>query len=224
MAKVEEIDSFYSSHYREIMGTGLISKVWAAIHKQMEKPFKGGSFPNILEIGAGNGEHIPFVSCDYEKYFATDIRIDNLANIAKSDPRIRVEIQDAHQLNLPSDSFDRIIVTCLLAHLERPEEAITELRRLVKKGNGFVTIYLPCEPGLFLRLVRYFSTHWKARRRGVSEISRLHYLEHRNYFLALDNLVKHEFRGAKIKSRFYPFFLLTWNSNLYRIYQISNVL
>ena len=221
MTKVDEVDAFYSAHYKEIMGTGLISKVWALIHRQMERPYSGEHYAKILEIGAGNGEHIPFVRCDFENYVATDIRIDNLVNISKDDSRITVEVQDAQKLSFPDDTFDRVIITCLLAHLDRPEEAISEVHRVLKKNHGYVTIYLPCEPGIFLRFTRTLSTHFKARLRGVSDISRLHFLEHRNYYLALDNLIGHEFEQFQIKKRYYPFPFLTWNSNLYRIYQIS---
>lgn len=224
MDKKNAIDSFYELHYRSIMGTGLVALFWAIIHKQMERPFQKGEFARILEIGAGNGEHIPFVKCGYQSYLATDLRIENLLNIEGIDSRVEVSVQDAEQLKLPEDTFDRVIVTCLLAHLDRPEVAISEIRRVVKKKTGFVTIYLPCEPGIFLRMVRNLSTHLKARRRGVENISSLHYLEHRNYFLALDHLIKLEFSDSQIKMKYRPFPFLTWNSNLYRIYQISKVL
>jgi phosphatidylethanolamine/phosphatidyl-N-methylethanolamine N-methyltransferase len=221
--KIKDVDAFYSDHYREIMGTGIISRVWGIIHSQMERPFSGGSYPNILEIGAGNGEHIPFVACNYESYLATDIRIENLSNIQKIESRVKLQVEDAQKLTLQDDSFDRVIVTCLLAHLDKPEEAVAELHRVVRKHSGYVTIYLPCEPGIFLRLIRNFSTHLKARKRGVEDISRIHYLEHRNYYLALDSLITNEFNGSRIKKRFYPFRYLSWNLNLYRIYQISNI-
>lgn len=223
MSKENEIDAFYNSHYQEIMGTGIISKVWSIIHTQMEKPFQNKYFQNILEIGAGNGEHIPYVTCQFSKYFATDIRIDNLSNIKQVRSGVDVLVQDAQKLTFSESYFDRIIVTCLLAHLDKPEEAISELHRVVKKESGYISIYLPCEPGMLLRFVRLLSTHLKARRRGVSNISRLHYLEHRNYFLALDNLISNEFKTAKVKKRYYPFPFLSWNFNLYKIYQISNV-
>lgn len=223
MSKEQEIDSFYSSHYREIMGSGLIAKVWALIHRQMERPFKNGRYEKILELGAGNGEHIPFVNCDFVEYVASDLRIENLANINNLESRIRVDVQDAQKLTLSDSDYDRVIVTCLLVHLDRPEEAISEIRRVIKKETGIVTIYLPCEPGVFLRLVRTFTTHLKARGRGVNDISRLHYLEHRNYYLAIDNLIMHEFKKSKVRKRYYPFPFLSWNFNLYRIYQISEV-
>jgi phosphatidylethanolamine/phosphatidyl-N-methylethanolamine N-methyltransferase len=223
MSKDSEVDAFYKAHYKEIMGTGLISRVWASIHRQMERPFEGKFFSKILELGAGNGEHIPFIGCDFENYTATDIRIDNLINITRDDSRITVEVQDAHKLNFADNTFDRVIITCLLAHLDRPEEAISEVRRVLKREGSHVTIYLPCEPGILLRFTRSLSTHLKARKRGVSDISRLHFLEHRNYYLALDNLISYEFEMFKIKKRYYPFPFLTWNSNLYRIYQISTI-
>ena len=223
MSKEQDVDSFYNSHYREIMGSGIISRVWATIHQQMERPFRGGYYERILEIGAGNGEHIPFVKCGYLQYVASDLRIDNLSNIQQEGSKIRVEVQDAQKLSLPDNDYDRVVVTCLLVHLDRPEDAVSEVHRVVKKSTGFVTIYLPCEPGIFLRLIRSLTTHLKARRRGVRDISRLHYLEHRNYYLAVNDLIMHEFRNSIVKKRYYPFPFLSWNFNLYKIYQISDV-
>jgi len=219
--KDHQISEFYRDYYQNLMGTGLISKIWSRIHSRMESPFRGGYFPKILEVGAGNGEHIAFVSCKFDEYLATDLRIENLKNISSSLKNVNTEVQNIESLNLDSNHFDRVIVTCLLVHLEKPEVAIAELYRVVKKSNGFVTIYLPCEPGMFLRLVRSVSTHLKARRLGVKNIRELHFLEHRNYFLAIDSLVRVGFEGNVIKSRYYPFRFLSWNFNLYKIYQIK---
>jgi ubiquinone/menaquinone biosynthesis C-methylase UbiE len=221
--KREIIDQFYNIHYRNIMGTGAVSKAWAQIHKQMEKPFVGGNFDSILEIGAGNGEHLRFVKGDFKAYYATDLRIDNLINISKSDARIKIEVQNAESLNYDADKFDRIIVTCLLVHLDNPEKALMEMKRVLNKNRGVITIYLPCEPGFVLRLFRKFTTHRKAKSLGVDNITLLHFLEHRNYFIAIDFLIRNEFEGFKIKSRFLPFHILGWNFNLYKIYQISTL-
>ena len=219
--KKKIVDDFYNAHYKKIMGTGAISRVWAHIHKQMERPFLYGEFDKILELGAGNGEHIDFVKGKFEAYYATDLRVDNLVNIPKSDARIKIEVQNAESLTYEADMFDRIIVTCLLVHLDNPETALKEMRRVINKDRGFISIYLPCEPGLMLRFFRKFTTHRKAKSLGVSNIALLHFLEHRNYFLAIDYLIRNEFAGFKIKSRFLPFYIFGWNFNLYKIYQIS---
>lgn len=203
------------------MGTGLISNYWALIHKQMEKPFLNKNLSQILEIGAGNGEHLNYVAKNFDKYTATDLRINNLKSIATDSTNIVTSVQNAEDLSFDSDSFDRVIVTCLLVHLDKPEKAISEMKRVVKKNGGYVTIYLPCEPGIFLRFIRKYSTHRKAKRLGIGDIKRLHYLEHRNYYLAIDDLIVNSFENSYIQSKFYPFPFLTWNFNLYKIYQIS---
>jgi ubiquinone/menaquinone biosynthesis C-methylase UbiE len=219
--KVEFIDAFYDDHYQKLMGTGLISNYWALIHKQMEKPFLKKNLSQILEIGAGNGEHLNYVARNFEKYTATDLRLNNLRSIATVGTSIVTSVQNAENLKFDNESFDRVIVTCLLVHLDKPEKAIAEMKRVVKKNGGYVTVYLPCEPGIFLRLVRKYSTHRKAKKLGISNIQRLHYLEHRNYYLAVDNLIVNTFEKSQIQSRFYPFPFLTWNFNLYKIYQVS---
>lgn len=221
MNKDSAIDEFYRDHYRDIMGTGFISKLWAKIHMQMEKPFSKKYFSRILEVGAGNGEHLSFVQCQFGEYVATDIRIENLKNIPSKFKNVKVTVQNVESLDFEDGSFNRIIVTCLLVHLEKPELAVSELKRVVSKSEGFVTIYLPCEPGIFLRAARSFTTHLKARSLGVQNIRELHYLEHRNYYLAVDSLIRSEFDEYSIKAKYYPFGFLSWNFNLYKIYQIK---
>ena len=45
----------------------------------MEQPFKPSmNFEVVLEVGAGNGEHLPYVKHNFKKYFMTDIRLENL--------------------------------------------------------------------------------------------------------------------------------------------------
>lgn len=212
-------NEFYEKHYVELMGTGFVRKVWQKIHRLMEKPFQSNNGKRILEIGAGSGEHFSHVREDFSEYHLTDIRTSKLEGKFSLE-NVLVSKQDASQLSFGDCRFERVIVTCVLAHLENPLSALREIRRVTANG-GCISIYVPCEPGIILRCARKFSTRRKARAMGINEIETLHLLEHRNYFLALDGFVKYVFRDDDITSRFYPLFFLGWNSNLFKIYHIT---
>lgn len=219
----EEQDSFYSNHYSLMMNTGVIYRFWGLIHHLMERPFKNISEGRVLEIGAGNGEHIRAISGNIASYYATDIRVDSLKKNLSDFDNVIVETQDVMNLSYDDNFFDRVIVTCVLVHLDNPVIALEEINRVVKPG-GYISIYLPCEPGMVLRFIRKFSTQAKASRIGVTDIKYLHFLEHKTYFLAVDYYLKRIFGAGKISSRYFPFPFLSWNFNLFKLYTIRKII
>jgi ubiquinone/menaquinone biosynthesis C-methylase UbiE len=116
--------------------------------------------------------------------------------------------------------FDRVVVTCLLVHLENPEKCLLELRRVCKPG-GVITIYLPCEPGLFLRLVRKFTTELKTQRVSQLDPKLIHFLEHRTSHESIVYFSKKIFGDKKMSKDYWPFKLISWNLNLFAIFQVS---
>jgi SAM-dependent methyltransferase len=213
-------NEFYEKYYGNLMGTGLIARFWRRIHNQMEKPFIKGFYSQILEVGAGNGEHLGSVTCDYDNYVCTDLRIENLQKADILNKKVLLRAEDVCKLSFPDSTFDRVVMTCVLSHLNEPLLALSEMRRVVKDG-GYVSIYLPCEPGLLLRVIRKISTRAKAKKMGIENIEFLHFIEHRNYFIALDYFLRRTFVGDQVNRRHYPFRLLSWNSNLYALYNVK---
>jgi ubiquinone/menaquinone biosynthesis C-methylase UbiE len=130
---------FYSQFYKSVIfGKGLGPWSVRKTHQSMEKAYSGCFFEKVLEIGGGIGEHLNFVLHDYEKYFLTDINLPVLEDGRKDDPRVICEVQNAED-----DSFDRIIVTCLLHHVDKPEIVMKEIQRVLKPGgscNSFFTL------------------------------------------------------------------------------------
>lgn len=215
-------DEFYQNFYAQMMGTGVIANQWKRIHGQMEKPWNNSTFKTILEIGAGNGEHLSSVNCSFGKYIASDLRVKILqkSKIAQ-EKNVVIAKENALKLSFTDSTIDRVVVTCVLVHLPEPERALQEIRRVLKKNGGIATIYLPCEPGIFLRSVRKFTTHLKAHRMGIESITYLHFQEHRTYYLAVDHFISKIFGSDKVKRKYFPFRFLSWNWNLYAIYQIE---
>jgi ubiquinone/menaquinone biosynthesis C-methylase UbiE len=185
----------------------------------MEKDFADKKFKAILELGAGKGQHLHFLKCEYEEYLQTDIRSPNSINI-NSESKATWLIADAENLSaFENGQFDRTIATCPIAHLQNPKKALNEWRRVTSKCAGVVSIYVPCEPSLLLRLAQRLSTRRKATRLGI-DYSSVHYQEHRNHYFFLRALIFDIFREDEIKIIGFPTRFLPFDLKLYEIYQI----
>jgi|694.fasta_scaffold105761_2 ubiquinone/menaquinone biosynthesis C-methylase UbiE len=107
-------------------------------HRQLSKFGNASvtSVERILEIGAGRGEYYRFVTNDFSEYLMTDISDwgrSEIEVLAETDCRIKFEVQDMQNLTFEDESFDRVIVSCVLAHVDEPYVALSEVKRITKK-------------------------------------------------------------------------------------------
>ncbi len=212
---------FYSKFYKSVIfGKGLGPWSIRKTHQSMEKAYSGSFFAKVLEIGGGVGEHLNFVLHDYEKYFLTDISLPVLEDGWKDDPRVVCEVQNAEDLTYKDDSFDRIIVTCLLHHVDKPEIVMKEIQRVLKPG-GIATVFLPCDPGLLVRFLRASTTARGAKRSGFQGYGLMISREHRNHFSSLVQMAKYNFKDGNLRITYHPFRFPSWNANGYAILQFS---
>jgi phosphatidylethanolamine/phosphatidyl-N-methylethanolamine N-methyltransferase len=218
---IEKLDKYYNCSYENICNTGVIGFVSNIIHILIERGRIKGSKKRvkdlknlrIIEVGAGHGQHRPYVK-NYREYIETDLRPENL-------PPNKYSGLSINCTNLPfqESEFDRLIATCLLVHLPNPEEALKEWKRVVK-SNGVISIYVPCEPGILLRLAQRLIIRRKQKKLNP-EAKLVHYLDHRSYYLALKFFIFSEFGEKNVQNTRYPFNFLTWNFNLFSIMTIN---
>jgi phosphatidylethanolamine/phosphatidyl-N-methylethanolamine N-methyltransferase len=188
----------------------------------MERDFRNHKYENILEVGAGQGQHFEYVKCEFGSYTQTDVRDFSMDSTKRSD---KVSFMQADAQNLTQfheDQFDRLIATCVLAHLPDPEKALNEWRRVTSKDSGIITIYLPCEPSILLRTAQMLSTKRKTRKLGIN-YDLMHYREHRNYYFFLRALLLDIFCNDRIRVVGFPSKFLPFDFNLYMVYQIELV-
>jgi phosphatidylethanolamine/phosphatidyl-N-methylethanolamine N-methyltransferase len=218
------IQIYYQNFYSKMMGhesKGFLSLLWRYPHQVMEKSFKSNAGKRILELGFGEGEHFSFVATDFADYLATDIDAKRLELFRpKLIANTRLMQCDAMSLPYPDQSFDRVIATCLIAHLNDPEFALTEWRRVLKKG-GELTMYVPCEPGISLRLFRRLFSAPKAKRLGFEGFNLYIARDHVNDAFRVLNLAAEVFREDTFKRIFRPLGIRSWYLNLFCVVHVT---
>ena len=202
---------WYSEIYQSL-SCGTESGILARIaHNAIERDtFRNSSetCKKILEVGGGDGIHLRFVQSEFDEYVLTDYDDDQLklASInLDSDPRnIRFQNENAQSLSFSNDSFDRLVATCVLLHLDDPEGAISEWRRVVRNG-GNLSIYYPHEPELLTRVARRILLGRKASKLGFHGFDLLMAREHKNSAWRIEQFLKFVFMNDTIKIKRWPF-------------------
>ncbi len=213
-------ETFYATIY-DWMPCGDVYGLARYAHKAMEAPYQeSDKYSDVIEVGAGTGNHLGFVRHAFMRYALTDLREGSVETAKAShndDPRVTCSVADAQDLHYSDRSFDRLIASCLLIHLPHPEKALTEWRRVVRT-NGVVTIYVPNE-STFLHLVRRLTTARAANRLGYRGYDLMLAREHINRSQALDLLIQHNFRKDCLTRSGWPFHSSPAAARLFTVYQ-----
>jgi ubiquinone/menaquinone biosynthesis C-methylase UbiE len=219
---------YYEKFFDKIVNRGFNGYLYAFTHKKLEliprlpNGKKRTVSLNILEVGGGSGQHAEFVKNSFEMYTITDINKLLLPKNTRKSRSLKINylVADIQDLQFDDETFDRVIVTCLLHHLENVEKALSEILRVTKK-TGLLSIYVSCDPGLLNRLARMFLVIPKAKKIGFLEYRLMIAREHRNHFTSIETMIKHVFRGQNIQQKFYPFAIRSWNFNAFCVFQIQ---
>lgn len=170
-------------------------------HRLAEKAFSDQvHFDRVLEVGAGTGEHLPFVFHTFNEYILTDfdpktLEVAREKLVGRHDGRVKFEVQTGNNLTYPNNTFDRLVVTHVLEHIYQPHLALKEWHRVLKHG-GVLTILIPTDPGLAWRLGRHFGPRKRAIMQGIA----YDYVMAREHVNSCHNLVailRHHFSEAK---------------------------
>ena len=207
------------SIYRKLVGKSLRGAYHSFSHAALEKGLKNSIFEKILEVGAGEGEHVRHVSANFTQYILTDIN-EPLEEIQFNLPNVHFKKANVEELEFSNNEFDRVITTCVLHHLNKPLNALNEIRRVTKQ-NGVISILLPSDPGLIFRIIRKITADRYLKKQGVVSIKFLRATEHRNHVQSLDGMIMHVFQEDSITKRSYPIRRFSWNFSLFTIYQIK---
>jgi phosphatidylethanolamine/phosphatidyl-N-methylethanolamine N-methyltransferase len=218
---MDPVKDFYENYYSQVFSKNGLSSLFNSLtHKALELGVKNHKkVGEILEIGAGKGEHYKFVKQEFENYSMLDLfsrpkDFDEFLNANW----IQADICDT---NLDLQSYDRILLMCVLHHLSDPVSAIQNIKKFLKPG-GTVSIFLPSDPGMLNRLNRKLFVTPSARKLGFCDYELVNAREHRNHYWALKKELEFQFEGYKISRKYYPFGLQAGNLSLFSIWTIQS--
>ena len=207
---------FMNESYAKVVDLGAVGFVKKIVHRMLER---GHETPveTLLELGAGQGQHLNFVRQPFSHYIQSDWILREELEQRPGVENLRLNAEDLSVIE--SNSVDRIIATCLLTHLDNPERALQEWRRVVKVG-GWLSIWVPCEMGMLLRVSQNLTTKRKIEKYGF-DYEWMCRLDHRNHFPMMRALIKQVFAQDTVKFSALPLKKLPWDLQLLRIYQIQ---
>lgn len=195
----------------------LQAAVMRAGHRLMEKDYTPTDhFDRVLEIGAGTGEHLPFVQHGFNEYTLSDLDQKTLEIARKklsphTQGTLIFDTQSGSRLNYPDSSFDRVIASHVLEHIYQPHLALKEWVRVLKSG-GVLSILIPTDPGMAWR----FSRHLGPRRNAIAQGIAYDYIMAREHVNPCNNLIailRHYFQ--KPSERWWPTPLPSIDINLF---------
>ena len=216
-------NDFYKNIYRKLQSKGLQGWLHYISHKSIENKIvirnakEKSSF--ILEVGGNIGEHIKYVRSPFVKYLLTDLRETNFLS---NDSRVSFECLDVQDIPYPDNTFDRVICTCLLHHIENINSALKEMLRVTKK-DGTISILLPCDPGLVYRFAKVIGPNRVWRKHGILNPAFFHYSQHRNHFPGIKSSIKEIYFKEKIHWRYWTFKFSSWNLNMFAVVTIKKL-
>jgi ubiquinone/menaquinone biosynthesis C-methylase UbiE len=188
-----------------------------ASHKLLEKEYgKNVHFDKVLEIGGGTGEHLSFVQHTFNHYFLTDCN-QKMLDIAKQtlsnqyNNRIEFDLQIGQNLSYLDNTFDRVVASHVLEHINEPHLVLKEWVRVLKHG-GVLSIVIPTDPGLAWRLGKHFGPRKNAIAQGIA----YDYVMAREHVNSCHNLIailRHYF--PKAKDAWWPFPIPSIDINLF---------
>ena len=217
------IEKWYQEQYAYCTYCNAAGLSQRIMHKSIEKKHRSSTnFGNVLEIGANHGEHLQYVKHTFENYFLTDIEEFDKSVLSASELRTGLifKKEDACNLSFPSETFDRVLCSCVLHHVQDAEMALMELRRVLKQ-NGSADLFVSSDPGFLFRLGRYLGPVREAKKMNLDGVKRLlDARDHRNHVAGLTRLIRHVFRDDELKEQSYPFPFMSWNLSFWKVFHI----
>jgi SAM-dependent methyltransferase len=209
------LKKWYKEEYAQVTYQGDQGLVQKLMHKSIERGVKRLQINKTLELGANQGEHLPYVQGN-TRYFSTDNNLDLISKDSKIDTFV-----DAANLPFFDNSFDRVLHMCLLHHVLEPEKVLEEMRR-VTKIEGTISIFLSHDPGLLFRFGRMVGPLRDSGKRGLKNVKRLvDARDHINHVYGLKTLIKHIYRYDEINCKTFPFNYMPIDFSLWSIWQIK---
>lgn len=164
------IDQVPPDYYQKGVKENPLQRFWhtrklAHVLKHIDSPEK------VLDVGCASGWFLYQIKKKHPhaKCHGIDIYKEGIIYGKKRYPSLYLKVADAHVLPFKDATFDCVVCTEVLEHVEKPKETVLEIKRVLKPG-GVVVIELDSGSVLF-SIVWYL---WKKTRGRVWNDSHLH--------------------------------------------------
>lgn len=134
-----------TNHQKFETANTVVKGLIGQFHKKITAAIADLHPTNILELGCGEGflleaihRRLPSVPL-----LGLDMLDQALTNGHKLFPHLRLERGDIYAISQADKSWDVVVASEVLEHLDRPDRALHELRRVAKK---YVVLSVPWEP------------------------------------------------------------------------------
>lgn len=97
---------------------------------------------NIADLGIGKGYYYNGVKI--KNVVGIDLNEKNLAKLKSHSPDIKTFVRDVKDTGLPDDTYDLVVMSQILEHIEDYEPVLKEAKRICKSG-GYFLIGTPIE-------------------------------------------------------------------------------
>jgi demethylmenaquinone methyltransferase/2-methoxy-6-polyprenyl-1,4-benzoquinol methylase len=224
ISKKSIIDKYYSEVYDKYLNDECLIRV---ANTTLEKKIEHNSSKQdnyVLEIGGGGGEHIKYVSNFPQKnYIILDPRETSeptIRKLKKLNSKIKFVSGVAENIPFPNCYFDRVVSSCVLAHLDDPLASLLECRRVTKE-NGTLSFLVTTDPGFLNQLVKKIYSYPKLNKLSEYPANLIYALDHKNGVINLLAIIRYVFKNDSIKMNYYPFLIPSVNFNLAVIVNIT---
>tara|TARA_B110000483_G_C18104820_1_gene507306 strand:+ start:88 stop:759 length:672 start_codon:yes stop_codon:yes gene_type:complete len=204
---------FYGKGYKNLY-KGISGFFFKDAHRKLEIDIPENHSYKILEIGPGMFPHHSYISdTKIDKYYFFEknkASVKFLKKKYKNNNKINI-IDNLENYNF---LFDRIILSHVLEHIHDPEAFLNKVYKKLKK-NGYMSITLPCDPGLLWDIGREFTfyNYWKKNKILKEEYYFHMSLEHVNSVRNLRRILQYKYNV--IKETFLPFKIKIFGLNLF---------
>lgn len=97
----------------------------------------------LLDVGGGAGAATERYAAGCGEIVILDPNARKVTLGRKLRPSIRFEEGSAESLRFPDDSFDRVVAVVSFHHVEDPDRALEEMRRVLRESGRIVLLELP---------------------------------------------------------------------------------
>lgn len=135
-----------STNQHKYESSNPLRKMWLRpFQKKFLRAITDTNPAELLEVGAGEGFLLDKIHQQHPnvRLKGLDLIPEFVAESRRLFPHLDVQVGDIYRINEPDHSWDVVVASEVLEHLEKPAHALRELQRVAKR---YVVLSVPWEP------------------------------------------------------------------------------